>query len=153
MTDNIQEKVEDKVIDCINSEVSGRIIISKPQDSNTDAGLVLEKRGDYFSKKIYLQVNLLAEKNKFFAENISEEKVKPAKDLYLVFLHFDEVLQKISDKIWLIPYLEFKNVSADEKTHSRFAMDKKDLGMFLFNAFGKSIKPDHSRDYLKKNIT
>ena len=38
MTDNIQEKVEDKVIDCINSEVSGRIIISKPQDSNTDAG-------------------------------------------------------------------------------------------------------------------
>lgn len=142
MSDNIKEKTEDKVIDLINFGAHGRLIIFKT-DGKNGKDLVVEKRGEYESvRKIYLQVN----------EGFSKKIFVPEKDFYLLFLHFDEVLQKISDKIWLVPSSEFKG-GYSENQLSKFLMAKDDLGDFLFGVFGKTRKIDHSKDFLKKNIT
>jgi hypothetical protein len=47
MADNIQEEIEDKVIDCINAGVTGRLVIFKPEKNNFGADLAVERRGKY----------------------------------------------------------------------------------------------------------
>ena len=57
MSENIKEKIEDKVIDCINIGVAGRLIIFKPEKSAFGADLAVERRGKYKEKEMSFQVN------------------------------------------------------------------------------------------------
>jgi hypothetical protein len=47
MAENIQEEIEDKLIDCINSGVAGRLIIFKPEKKGQEDYLAIERRGKY----------------------------------------------------------------------------------------------------------
>ena len=59
MADNLQEEIEDKIIDCINSGVTGRLIIFKPEKNDIEDCLAVERRGAYKKKdkEIYFQIN------------------------------------------------------------------------------------------------
>jgi len=136
---NIKEKIEDKIIDCINSGAGGRLIIFKPENSDKD--LMVEKRGDYKKKPISLKVyekDFPPQNKELVADN----------NFYLVFAHFDIVKQNIDDSVYIIPSLKF----SDEIDFSKFLINKNKLGGFLFDALGKTKKIDHSKDFLKKNI-
>lgn len=139
MVDNIKEKIEDKIIDCINSGAGGRLIILKPENSDKD--LMVEKRGDYKKKPISLKVydkDAPPQAQSFVPDN----------NFYLIFAHFDVVKQNIEESIYIIPSLKF----SDKIDLSKFLINKNNLGGFLIDALGKTQKSDHSKDFLKKNI-
>jgi hypothetical protein len=124
MADNIQEKIEDKIIDLIALGARGRLIVFKPENSDID--LVVEKRGDYKKKVIFLNIRkkeLVAEKNFTLDENF-----------YFVFVDFDIVKQDISENIFFVPSLELQKIT-DEKDLSRFLINKKDFVRFLIEKF------------------
>ena len=113
MTDNIQEEIEDKVMDCINSGVAGRLIIFKPGKNNFGADLAVERRGKYKEKEIYFQINSLVgpAEGDSFVKDFSQESFKADKNFYLLFVYFDEVTQKINDYVWLVPSLQFRDIA------------------------------------------
>ena len=88
MSENIKEKIEDKVIDCINLGVVGRLIIFKPEKSAFGADLAVERRGKYKEKEIYFQVNSIVgpEKGNEFVKDFLKENFKIDKNFYLLFV-------------------------------------------------------------------
>jgi len=89
MSDNIQKEIEDKVIDCINSSVAGRLVIFKPEKSSLGADLAVERRGKYKENQMYFQVNTLISPvdDSNFTKDFLQEKFKPDKNYYLLFYH------------------------------------------------------------------
>ncbi len=156
MTDNIQEKVEDKIIDCINEGAAGRLIISKPDNNSMGIDLVVERRGKYKEKEFYFKVNSFVgpAKNKNLVMDFSQETFREEENFYLIFAYFDEISQKIADHLWLIPStffrdtadviespsgekllrfennLDFKNKNA----YSKFIINTKELGELILDA-------------------
>jgi hypothetical protein len=128
--ENIQEEIEDKVIDCINTGVSGRLVIFKPEKNIFGEDLVVEKRAKYKEKEMFLQINSLA-KN---MEDFLPKKFKPNENLYLVFIYFDEVRQKINDSLWLVPSLNFVNIKSKDE-FSKFLIKTEDFGKAVLNLF------------------
>jgi hypothetical protein len=102
MPENIQEEVEDKLIDWIALGSDGRLVAFKPEK---EADLAVQKKGDYPGKKIFFNINVIAgpaqEKN--FEESAKILKKSEQKNLYFLFVVFDEVRQKIEDKLWIVP--------------------------------------------------
>lgn len=122
MFDNLKEKIEDKIIDLINFSAGGRLIIYKPEENGLSSqmykDLVVEKRGDYKKTPIFIKI--------YDKSELSQNSDVTVDDnFYLIFAHFDIVKQDIEDEILV-----------KDKT-SKFPMNKKDLGMFLFEKFGK----------------
>jgi hypothetical protein len=162
MADNIKEQIENSIIDCINIGVSGRLVIFKPEDNIFGADLAVERRGKYKEKEIYFAINSLVgpSKDNNFTKDFLQENFKTDQNFYLVFAYFDEVRQKISDYIWLVPSLQFKDVagvvkSKDNKNllrfetsldiknkdkYSRFIVNTKDLGKLTLGALEKGGK-------------
>ncbi|MFA6190504.1 MAG: DUF5680 domain-containing protein [Candidatus Staskawiczbacteria bacterium] len=156
MIENIKEEIEDKIIDYINSSVTGRLIVFKPDKKGMDDYLVVERRGKYKEDKIYLEINslVLPAQNKNFIKDFSQEKFKADKNFYLIFAYFDEVTQKINDYIWIIPSLKFQDIAEvvkhsnnkkslrfesssnfkDKNKYSEFLINIKDLGDILLGA-------------------
>ncbi|MGD0576956.1 MAG: DUF5680 domain-containing protein [Candidatus Staskawiczbacteria bacterium] len=154
--ENIKEEIEDKVMDCINSGVAGRLIIFKPEKSIFGADLAVERRGKYKEKEMYFQINSIAgpaeEVN--FVKDFPKENFKADKSFYLLFVYFDEVSQKINDNVWLIPSLQFRDIAEviklpdgknllrfeapldikKKSKYSKFLVDTKELGKFILNA-------------------
>lgn len=94
----IREKIEDKIIDWISLETNGRLIAFKPEKG---ADLVIEKKGDYIGKKIFLQIKLL--------EGAPDVKTQLLENQYSLFVLFDTVEQKIDEEdVWLIPVFSNK---------------------------------------------
>jgi len=139
MAEIIQEEIENKIIDIINVGAAGRLIVFKPEKS--DKNLVVEKRGDYKKKLIYLDVY-----SKEFSAGqdvginvrkvIEEKNPKLEKNLYLVFVFFDIIKQEINDNIWVIPSWQVDKLSKVQD-FSRFLLHKKDFSNFLFTEFEK----------------
>jgi len=89
----IEEKIKDKVVDWISLETNGRLIAFKPEKGSD---LVIEKKGDYVGKKIFLQIKLL--------EGAPDIKTKLLENQHSLFVLFDRVEQKIDEEnVWLIP--------------------------------------------------
>ena len=111
MTRNIQEEIEDKVIDCINSGVGGRLVIFKPEEKGWEDYLAVERRGKYKESALYFQVNSLAGPvgGDNFVRDFAQESFKAGADIYLLFVYFDEVRQKMADYVWLVPSLYFED--------------------------------------------
>jgi hypothetical protein len=162
MAENIQQEIEDKVIDCINSEVAGRLIIFKPEKNDLGADLAVEKRGEYKGKEIYFKINSLVGPSKAdtFVEDFLQESFRVDKNFYLLFVYFDEVTQKIKDYIWLIPSLQFRDIAEIIKSaggqnllrfeapldvkvknkYSKFLVETKGLGKLVLDALEKGGK-------------
>ncbi len=160
--ENIKEAIEDKVIDCINTNVEGRLIVFKPQKKGQEDYLAIERRGQYKEGKIYFQVNSLVipAKSTVFVKDFFQESFKADKNFYLLFAYFDEVRQKIDDYVWLVPSSQFidiadvvkpsdgKNLlrfesSSDFKNknkYSKFLINIKDLGDIILSSL-KEKKP------------
>lgn len=132
MSENIQEKIKDRVIDLIALGAGGRLIVFKPEKLDKD--LIIEKKGDYKKKTISLKV--------FEKEFIDSEKIKkeinPEENFYLMFVYFDIVKQNISDNFLVIPSADFKGKGKKEKDFSKFLVNKKDFVRFLISEFEKN---------------
>lgn len=159
---NIEEEIEDKVIDYINSDVGGRLIITKPEKALFGADLFVERRAKYKEKGIYFQINSLVvpAKDKVFVKDFMQENFKADKSFYLLFIYFDDVKQKINDYAWLVPSLQFQDIAEaitlpnkkkilrfqspyDFKTknkYSKFIIDIRELGILILDALEKSGK-------------
>ncbi|MGA2418089.1 MAG: DUF5680 domain-containing protein [Candidatus Staskawiczbacteria bacterium] len=157
MLENIQEEIEDKIIDCINAGVAGRLIIFKPEKSSFKANLAVERRGKYKEKEMYFQINIFVApaRSVNFVKDFLQNDFKSEKNFYLLFVCFDEVKQKINDYIWLIPSLQFRDIAATVKSpdgkklfrfeapldiknknkYSKFLVDTKKLGKTILSAF------------------
>ena len=162
MSQNIQDQIENKIIDHINSGVVGRLIIYKPEKNAFGADLAVERRAKYKEKEIYFQVNSLIApvQDNIFVKDFSQEKFKADKDFYLLFIVFDEFKQKTGDYIWLVPSVIFKDIVnvvtseagekifrfevsldiKDKNKYSRFLINVKELGKIILNALEKGGK-------------
>ena len=159
MTDNIQGEIEDKIIDCINSGVKERLVIFKPEKSLFGENLIVKKRGDYKNKEVRLQVNSLIEPGKDvnFTKDFLSNNFKKDENFYLIFVYFNEALQKIEEHIWFVPSFEFIDIAKvlDDKKilrfdssldikqnnkYSEFLINTEDLGKIILNIFEKSAK-------------
>lgn len=139
MTDNIQEAIEDKIIDLINSKAKGRLVIFKPENSDKD--LVVEKRGDYKKEVLFLKIygkEFLDASG--FNEEIHQLAVKQnlgAEDnFYLLFVYFNIVKQDVNENFLVIPSLILPKL-VGEKDFSKFMTTKENFVRFLIDLFNK----------------
>lgn len=91
--EDIQDKVENKIIDWIALDSGARLVAQKPEKG---ADLIVQKKGDYPAKQIFLKVRILE-------GDISENQEKLPENYYLLFVNFDFIKQKINEKFWLFP--------------------------------------------------
>ena len=162
MIGNIQEEIEDKVIDSINEGVSGRLIVVKPEKNNIGADLAVERRGNYKEGAIYFQINSFTKPigGGDFLKDFPLESFIADDNLYLLFISFDEIRQKLGDYIWLVPSVYVKESAKvvkladgskvfrfeapldikNKNEYSKFVIEKKGLGIFILNALEKGGK-------------
>jgi len=144
--ENIQEEIEDKVIDTINAGIGGRLIIFKPEKDNFGADLAVERRGKYKEGIMYFKVSSIVTpaKEENFIKDFAKEEFKADKNLYLLFVCFDDPEQKLTENIWLVPSLDFKEMAEVVKLNllrftpdkfSKFALKTNELGKLILNAF------------------
>jgi hypothetical protein len=132
--ENIQEKVEDKVIDWIVLGSGGRLIAFKPDNG---ADLAVQRKGDYPGKELFFVLNIFEtpSKTKSFKTDVLQSKLLSQKDIYLIFIIFDEIKQKIEEKFWLVPASDFVKISPslkfDAPLFSKYFTDKKSFNIFL----------------------
>jgi len=132
MEKKLHELAEDKIINSINQKSGGRLVIVKPENSQAD--LVVEERGNYFQKPIFLKIFVqdhLFEKNDFVKQIIVNTHIK-GNNLYFVFVNFNIISQDIEDKIWFVPSQETEN-----QDFSKFLIDKDEIGRILSTKFIK----------------
>ncbi len=139
MAENLKEEIEDKVIDCINAGAIGRLVIFKPEKSDKD--LIVEKRSDYKKKTISLKIygkELFGDQGfkKEVKQLVDKKEIKPDKNFYLMFVHFDIVKQDIKDKFLFISSLDFQK-TAKQNDFSKFLINKKDFGKLLIEKLDK----------------
>ena len=131
MTDNIKEKIQNKIIDCIASGGQGRIVVFKPENSDKD--LVVERRNDYEKKKISLNIyaRQFSDDRDFLSQISLAKDFIPAQNFYLVFVYFDMVKQKVGDNFWVIPSSEAADIS--EKNFPEYLILQKNFAGFLID--------------------
>jgi len=156
MTDKIQEQIEDKVIDCINTGAAGRLVIVKPDKNSPGVDLVVQRRGKYKEREFYLKINTLVgpTQNIKFIVDFLEKSFRENENFYLLFVYFNEVSQKIADHIWLIPSSFFRDAAQvvmspegerllrfegdldfrNQNAYSRFLINTIELGELLLDA-------------------
>jgi hypothetical protein len=143
---NIQEEVKNKIIDWIALGSEGRLIVFKTEKG---ADLAVQKKGDYPGKKLLFKLEIFitpSEKN-VFAKDILQNDLIKEKDYYLLFVVFDEVKQKIEEKIWFMPVLSFieesekinlqnndKALRFDAERFPKYLIDKNELDLFLIDS-------------------
>lgn len=157
IVDNIPEIIENKIIDCVSFGISDRLIIFKPEKNKFVADLSVIRKGNYKEPPYDLKINSFFGKieNNKIAKDFAQKDFKADKKLLLIFAYFDEISQKISDYIWLVPSLEFRDIAEVIKTEdgekllrfeasldfnkkntfSKFLINKNDLGKILLDAF------------------
>lgn len=167
----IQEEIEDKIIDWVTMNVSGRLIVTKSDKNPFGANLVVNKKGDYKGEGLFLKVQ--SQIGPDGAQKVSKdflvEDFKIAKNFYLLFVYFDTVRQKVSDFVWIVSSTEFKDmadvVSSSEgkkflrfeapldiqqkNKYSGFLVFTKDLGKVTFDILNTG-KPFVSRGVIFK---
>ena len=152
--DNINKLVEGKIIDIINSEMFGRLIVVRPDKNDVGVDLVVEKRGDYKEKPIYLKIVPFAfpSSNPKFNWSIDVNDFKSLENFYLVFVGFDIIKQEFNHHIWFIPSADFNDIAQKDNTdgkltfevssdvnienkYSEFLIKTEEIGNILLNSF------------------
>jgi len=141
MSDSLQKKIENRIIDCINKSARGRLIVFRFREGIGGADLVVKKKGEYkqrsgeeasktsivkakvfgkgkqgSTKEIFLRVRRDREKKDVF-------DTAGSKDFYIIFVSFDTIKQDISDDLCIVRLEDKKE----------FSINKKDLSKFLLN--------------------
>lgn len=126
--ENTREKVENKIIDWIALGSDGRLVAEKPASG---ADLVVQKKGDYPSKKILFNIEIfeIPPEKEFFESNVAQDRVLPEKDFYIIFVVFDFIKQHVSEKIWIIPGQDFSNLA--EKGNGYLKFDSRKFTKYL----------------------
>ena len=159
MADNIQNEIEDKIIDCVNFGVAGRLIIFKPEKPPFGSDLAVETRAKYKGKEIYFKINsfIAPAEAENFVVDFPEESFKTDENFYLLFVYFNEAIQKMSDYVWLIPSLQLRDLAKivklpdgknilrfevpldvkQKNQYSKFIINSKELGKTILNALKK----------------
>ena len=171
MSEKIQEKIENRIIDFINLNAGGRLIVLKSKELGIDTNLVIKKKGDYeapktetpenknivkarifgVSKKknineVYLSVNGQAKTtdNNLFSKEINLENFDESKNIYFIFVFFNVLKQDIEENICILSLKQIK--------------DKADLvkeNIFKIESFLSKNKKDKYSEFLfdKKEIS
>jgi hypothetical protein len=167
----IQEEIEAKIIDWITMNVSGRLVVTKSDKNSFGADLIVNKKGDYKGEGLFLKVQ--SQIGPDGAQKISKdfliEEFKIVKNLYLLFVYFDTVRQRVLDYVWIIPSSEFKDIAdvttsiegkkifrfevpldiQQKNKYSGFLVYTKDLGKVAFDIINTG-KPFVSRGVIFK---
>ncbi len=122
MSENIKEKIEDKIIDLITLGASGRLVVFKPEgpEGYPDKDLIVEKKGDYKNKVVSLKI---FDKELFGNEEIKNE-INPDINFYLIFAKFNFIKQDIEDEIFVVSTVDFKKTPMDKKDFFRYLIEK-----------------------------
>lgn len=152
MTDNIREEIEDKIIDWIALGADGRLVAFKPEKG---ADLIVQRKGDYPGKELSFFIKIFIEPsiNKDFEGNILPEELKDQKNLYFLFVTFDEIKQEVEDKIWLAPapdLIKDKISKFEAQKFSKYLMDKKSFSLFLIEKLISENKPKSKSGFKRK---
>src|SRR5574343_1539234 len=167
MIKNIQEEIEDIIIDYINFGAASRLVIVKSEEKGFADYLIVGRKGKYKENAMYFDINsfILPAKENNFIKDFSEKDFQAEKNFYLIFVYFDEQKQKISDYIWFIPTLEFRDIADTIKTengeaflrfevsedfknqnkYSRFLVKVESLGKLILDAYEKGGKLDYEK--------
>lgn len=159
--DQEKEIIENKVIDWIAKGSGDRLIVLKGAPAS-GIDIVIKKKGEYGDKAINLQIrerqNL--EPGNIFREEIQQKGFEPNNDFYLVFVYFDIIEQEISEYIWVVPSLEFRDIAeltiggegenilkfeapldeSQKNKYSKFLINKKNLGKLFLEIITKKGK-------------
>jgi hypothetical protein len=133
MASNIKEEIEDKIIDWIALGSGGRLIAVKPENG---PDLVVQRRGDYHQKEIVFIIKSFIKPTKEdnFQINDVPKGFDSKKNYFLLCVIFDEIAQKIEEKVWLVPFTDLKGVEVFEsKSYAKYLIDKKDFTNFLID--------------------
>ena len=141
MADNIQEKIEDKIIDWVIRGGGDRLTVFKPPESKNGVDLVVKKKGEYESrhgqslsqnpivKAQVFGIKKQKSKEEIFLyvrdknEEIDNLKLGAGKNYYMIIVSFDAVKQDISNNVRII--------KLDNK--KEFLINRKDLSQTLFH--------------------
>jgi len=135
MLEKTQEEIENKIIDLIALESESRLVVFKPEKSNKD--LVVEKRGDYEKKPVFLNVYWVEThgKDNFIAkisQIINDKNFIPEENFYLIFAKFDVVAQKIYDDFFVVPSLKVNGITKNDDL-LKYSMNDKDFIRLLID--------------------
>lgn len=135
MSEKIQEKIENRIIDFINLNSGGRLIVLKTKEAGSDINLFVKKKGDYESPKtetpenknvvkarifgvskkknineVYLSVNGQAKTtdNNLFIKEINLENFDESKNIYFIFIFFNVLKQDIEENICILSLKQIK---------------------------------------------
>ena len=150
MAENIQDKVEGEIIDWIALGSGGRLVAFKPVKG---ADLVVQKKGEYPAKEISLNLEIFLApiEGKNFKKDILQSALNQTKNFFLIFLVFDEVKQKINDKIWLVPTSDFEKNAEKVKLEQQKAQQEDIQIKFDNNPKSDTIQNNNKPKEEKKN--
>ena len=131
---NIKEKVTNIIIDSINVNASGRLIISKVEDHDKD--LKIEKRADYITSPIFVKFFFGGSiSGRDISKEISQAHIADDDQLYFVSASFNFIKQDLEDTMFIVPSKEVEKLK--DIDFSKFLVSKKDLGSFFINVLDK----------------
>lgn len=171
MSEKIQEKIENRIIDFINLNAGGRLIVLKSEETGGDISLVIKKKGDYepsktetpenknivkarifgVSKKknikeVYLCINgqTKTTDNSIFSKEINLENFDESKNIYFVFVFFNVLKQDIEDNLCILSLEQIKDKSESVKEN-----------VFKVESFLSKNKKDKYSEFLfdKKEVS
>ncbi len=147
------QKIKNKVIEWITKKAEGRVTIFKPKAGMKGVDFIVKKRGEYKGKGVYVQVKACRSlhNDKIFIKDIQQKDFEPREDFYLIFTYFDLAEQDLSDYVWLVPSLEFRDLAEiitsesgeallrfeapisprKRSKYTKFLINKKDLAQVL----------------------
>lgn len=164
MADNVQEKVENRIIDYVNLSAGGRLTVFRPDKKLKGASLVVKKKGEYDfkqaegltqnpvikaqvfgsrqsrkTKEIWLYVNgqVKTGDKSLFKKEIDVNDFSKNKNLYLVFAFFNAIKQDIDDNLCILSLKEFKKNAESIKND-----------IFYFESFLSPEKKDKYSEFL-----
>jgi hypothetical protein len=170
MPENIQEKIEDRLIDYININARGRLIIFKSEKKLKGVNLVVKKKGEYESKRaVPLEKNPIvksqvfgARRNKsaktvwlhvlgqnkasrdtLFKKDIDITEFADRTEICFLFIFFNVLKQDIDDYVCFISLEQFEKLAP---------LTKKNI--YHFESFLSPERKDKYSDFLvnKKDL-
>jgi hypothetical protein len=168
---NIQEKVENKIIDNIELGASGRLVIIKPEEKGFEDYLTIAPKSKYKEKSINFRIIplVIPSESLKFVKDFLKESFFANERTYLVFSYFNKPQQKVENYVWLVPTLEFLDIAENIKNEdgkdilrfeSIFDLEKKDkysgflvktknLGKLIIDAYKNKGQFDFERSGIK----
>ncbi len=125
--ENIRENIIDKIIDWVAIGSEGRLIAVKNEKGGD---LVVQRKGGYGEGELLFKIEIFIRPSnqENFVKDV--EFFNPEKNLYILFVIFDEIKQKVEEKFWLVPSTE-KITKFESLKFDKYLINRKDFDIFL----------------------